>query len=414
MQNEHFLKEHAKAASPSQKAAPSASESLADVLADYDKAFKEYNKVYDALSQNDQQLQEELRQLIHQKEMISTKHSVYDESLANFDKLSQDYEQLNPEELSQKITDLEKDLYAQTDEVLSLLDQGKDEEAHALIDQQNALNLQIASLLDIKSRHDKDREKQTVFLDDEGKITSSHKDSSFVLPKQLAQTKQLVKEHGQYYLIHSDKKLSDLNSGEKAQAKADFDGMSHEIMSVKKAVQHTRKLEMEFQDSRIQDAEGRIGENQLQLVMLSNQMTLVQASRENAETLRLPKPTPPVSAFFKKNEEIFKTPSLSSQLLFTQVDKTHPKNAQEIKAFLKKSLTLLGLSQIPSIAPLPQTTMTSLLQHMARFGANPYKFSLSPKEIADHPLTPMENSLDCKAKRTFNPSPFSKTPFGGR
>ncbi len=414
VQNEHFLKEHAKDAISSQKSSPpSASEILADVLADYDKAFKEYNKVYDTLSQNDKQLKEELSHLIHQKEIINKKHSVYDESLASFDKASQDYDSLNREELRQKISDLEKDLFTQTDQILALLDQGKEDEARTLIHQQNALNLQIASLHDIKSRHEEDQEKQTIFLDDEGKITTSHKDSSFVFPKQLAQTKQLVKEHGQYYLIDLDKKLSDLNSGEKVQAKSDFDGMSHEIMSVKKAVQHTRKLEMEFQDSRIEDTESKIGENQLQLKMIRTQMTLVQASRANAETLKLPKPTPPVTDFFKKNQDIFKTPSLSSQLLFTQIDKTQPKNAEEIKAFLKKSCTLLGLSQIPSMAPLPQTTMVSLLQHMARFGANPYKFNPSPKEIASHPLTPMENSLDCKTKRTFNPSPFSKTPFGG-
>lgn len=420
-------------------------------LASYDSAIQEYLAEHNKLNTTEMELTEQLENLIQQRDELDAKHALYTESLENFALESEEHELLPAEELDTKILEMEEQLAQQTKKIMDTLDSekpGSEEAARKLVHQQNTLNLKLASLYDLRSK----QKGEKFFFNQSGEQVMSQKEAAFIMNFEQHSQKKIVEKDGKHYLIAKDKDFSELSEGEKGEAESDFSSLKHELMSVKKAVENTIKLEKQFHnfDARIKDttkeretatAQKTELQNQIRLLQ-SVQATLMKQSAESGpDTAPKPTPTvsnkaghttlPPVPASFIAFSKglfpsIFKTPGLSSQHLFDQADKKaknskNPKEAQEIKDYLKKVLTMLGLGKIPSMAPLPHTTMESLLKYMAQFGADPYKPGLTPmqspmdsKSPASKPkmTTPVKQAPEPEEepRPQFNPSPMKNRP----
>ena len=65
---------------------------------------------------------------------------------------------------------------------------------------------------------------------------------------------------------------------------------------------------------------------------------------------------------------------------------------------------------IPSTAPIPPAIMASLLKHMARFAANPYKPNVTPVAQPRDMDTPLK-AIEEEQRASVNPSPKPFTTF---
>lgn len=423
-QNEKALKQSS--AKPPQKPSDpvKANKELKQALTDYDTRLSESLEKHD-------QLTEQLTRLKQQKAALESKHEVYRASLDELENAHDQHEELNPDELNDTIKTLEDKIHSQTEQITALLDNnkpGNEEEAHTLLNKQNALNLQLASLYDLRSK----QQGEKVFFNAEGKPVSSQKDADFV----VSNKKKIVEKDGKYYLLNSGDELTAAN---KDQAALDFNNSKHELMSVKKSVENTIQLEKDFHnfDKRIEevDAEKLEIENQIKL-MQSVRSTLTQPSDSIEQEAPTPRPMPSSSKVASRTvahaaapvfvmsfietqlPSIFNKKRISSKFLFDKVDELvkKPQNAEDIKKLLRKTLDKLGLGTIPSLSPLPHFTMESLIKYMPVFGANPNKFDIpspmqSPKDTPEAPklqiTTPkLEPEPGPEPERIFNPTPF--------
>lgn len=389
----------AQTSAPTTSRAAPKSQGLQQTLNDYNSAIKEHETQYKRVSEEESSLTESFEKLHRQKVALENKHAVYMEKLDKFDAELEQHEQLNVDELDAKIQAIETEIHAQSEKIMDLLASdtpGSEEEARKLLDQQNALNLELASLKDL---HAQQNEKK-VFYDADGDTTPSAKNAAFVVNS----NQKIIKKDGTYYLLNQTENFDDLSPEQRQKAKADFQKAEPELMSVKKAVVHTLKMEKEFHnlDKKIDEVSQKTEEKRSEKMNLENKIMLLQSVRasimQNPELNQenTPKPTPTMSGkapsmsvsppqsvikFSVKLIPFLNMPGLSSKRLFDEVDQdvnTNKKDKSEIKDYFTKLLKQLGLGKIPSLAPLPQTTMQSLLQHMARFGADPTKPGVTP------------------------------------
>lgn len=423
---------------------------LEAAMANYDATIRQYQQENHKLGQHEEKLDERLESLEQQQAAMATKHDVYGASLAAFAQESDEYESLKPEDLDTLIDDMEHHLDAQTEQIINLLETGDpadEEEARLLLNKQNALNLQIASLKDLRSTQQEEGAKK--FFNAEGNPVSSQKDASFI----TNHDQKIGKKGDEYYLLKAGQDIDKLSDAEKEDAKEGFKSAQHELMTVKKAVEHTHESEKDFFSTQINEVNAQKEQNGTERRTLENQIKLMQSVRatlsqpnagleKDAQSMPTPTmsgkmvavPAPPKSAitFAHSIVPVFGklfSPSISKDKLSKQIDehakdhKLSPKDAKEIKEFMKKAMALLGLGKILSIAPLPQTTMESLLKNMARFGADPYKPGLTPIQspMSHSPMqTPMDSTTPKSTPKPapepepgprFNPSPFATKPY---
>lgn len=445
--------EHSKPAPQNTQAAPkSSNKGLQEALANYEAAIKKYQQENYKLEQHEEALNQRLESLEQQQTAMTTKHDAYKDSLAAFAQESDEYESLKPKDLDALITDMEHHLDAQTEQISNLLETGDpadEEEARLLLNQQNALNLQIASLKDLRSTQQEEGAKK--FFNAEGIQVPSQKDASFI----TNHDQKIVEKDGTYYLLKAGQDFDKLSDADKQEAHDGFKSAQHELMTVKKAVEHTHESEKVFFTTQINEVHAQKEQNTTERRTLENQIKLMQSvgatlTQPNAglekDAQSMPTPTmsgkvvavpaPPKSAitFAHSIVPVFGklfSPSMSKDKLSKQIDehakdhKLSPQDVKEIKEFMKKAMALLGLGKILSIAPLPQTTMESLLKNMARFGADPYKPGLTPIQSPTAP-SPMQTPMDSPTIKSapkpapepepepeprFNPSPFAKRPY---
>lgn len=436
-----------KPAPQSTQAAPKANKELQQAMASYEAAIRQYQEEHNNLAKNEEALDERLASLEQQQTALTTKYDVYNASLAEFAQESDEYEALKPEDLDTLIEDLENHIHAQTETITTLLESGDpadEEEARQLLNKQNALNLQVASLKDLRSTRQEENAKK--FFNADGIQVPSQKDASFI----TNHDQKIVKKDGEYYLLKADQNIDELSDADKEDAKEGFKSAQHELMTVQKAVQHTHKLEKSFFATQIIEVTAQKEQNTAERMTLENQIKLMQSVRatlaqpnagleKDAQAMPTPTmsgkmiavPAPPKSAITFANSlgPIFgKLFPMTKDKLSKHVDehakdhKLSPKDIKELKEFLKKAMALLGLGTIPSLAPLPQTTMESLLKNMARFGADPYKPGLTPIQspMQTPKPSPMQPPMDSPTpKSTTMPKPepepeqrFNPTPLG--
>ncbi|MFJ1268114.1 hypothetical protein ACD661_06065 [Legionella lytica] len=450
-------------------------ELLRHTLNSYNAEIKKCEEQHQLASAEESKLTEEFENLHKQKVRLDNKHDLFMDKMAAFHEQIETYEQLSNEELDAQMAEMETKLHSLTDTISDLLasgEPGSEEEAYALLDQQNALNLDIAQLIDIRSS----REKQKAFYDANGTEVPSAKDASFIVGKDKQIIKhddnyyfadinsKIAERNGTHYLIDKEANIDEMTPEELEQAQeqlelaaAHFHKSEHEISTVNKAVTKTLKMEKEFHDldKRMDDVAAKTQEKRDEKMNLENKKNLLQSVRASfiqqnpgLEQDTAPKPSPTLSG--KAQPASMPTPAPQAVIKITQtlipflslrrspkdisneIDKNkdlNPKEKGQAKDYFSRLIKLLSLGKIPSLAPLPETTMQSLLQHMSRFGALQAKPGVSTEKgpldkqqdvkmsppldgphakVGPKPPTPkpVNNPEQEPEMKPFNPSPF--------
>ena len=427
---------------------------LLQTLNSYNAAIKECEEQHKLVSEEESKLTEEFENLHKQKIMLNSKHDLFINQMAAFEKEVETHEKLSDEELNAKMKEIEAVLDEQGRVILDILDSGEpgsEEKARALLDQQIALNLDLAQLKDIRAKRDKKKS----FYDENGEEVSSAKGAAFIVEND----KRVVNKDGHYYLIKKEDNINEMTKEQLAQASTDFQNAEHEISTVGKAVTKTLKMEKEFHnlDQRLADVSAKTQVKRDEKMNLENKMVLLQSVKASLvqqnpslEQSNTPTPTPtptlsgkaqpvampaPPQSVIKISHKIIPFFGFSSKRAFDEIndDKTlNKKEKKEVTDYFTKLLKKLGVGKILSLAPLPDTTMQSLLQHMAYFGAVQSKpgvsvekgpldlqmdVKMSPPQdgpfakIGLKPPTPKPGKAEPEEPemKPFNPSPFKRT-----
>ncbi|HHT0593848.1 TPA: coiled coil protein [Legionella anisa] len=439
MQQEKILKPNEQ--TPQKKAAPEENKALKDTLERYDSSIKQFQKQQANLKAEEKALTEELSKLEDESIAIDEKHKTYSNVLNAYDKSAPTFEK-NPDMLDREISSLERQIDRMSQHVFDELDKGNEKEARKILNEQNALNLQLASLKDIKSKLGNEKVFFDADLNSEG---VTYDKALFALPKEQAQS--LVKHDGKYYLLNKGEKWDDVKNdpGKLEEAQARFEKAKPEIMSVKNVVQHVKKQEVELNTTRKEETHSKIAVNKAEQLMVNNQITSMQAARTNAQlaltnapaltmhppqsTLTpgnnfgldsvsiptptqskgtspsMPSPQQVLTAAFVQTVNSGQKPTWGS--LFTAVktiddpklrdkmddyvtDKAKKTLSKDQQNELDKNPETLKekIKRMLERAPIPPTTMNDLLKNMPKFGEDSYKNNVTSE------LSPLEKQQE--------------------
>ncbi|MCE0724228.1 coiled coil protein [Legionella resiliens] len=443
MQQEKILKPNEQTP---QKKAPEENKALKDTLEGYDSSIKKFQEQQANLKAEEEALTQELGKLEDESIAIDEKHKTYNNVLNAYDKSAPTFEN-NPEMLDREISSLERQIDRMSQHVFDELDKGNEKEARKILNQQNALNLQLASLKDIRSKVGNEKVFFDADLNSEG---VTYDKALFAVPKEQAQS--LVKHDGKYYLLAAGQKWDDVKNdpAKLEEAQARFEKVKPEIMSVKNVVQHVKKQEVELNATRKEETHSKIAVNKAEQLMVNNQITSMQAARANAQhavlntpalTMHPPQSTITTGNSFGLGSVSIPTPTLSKGTspsmpspqqiltaafvqtvnngqkptwgsLFTAVKTIEdPKLRDQMDDYVtdkaKKTLNRKEQAELDKnpetfkekikrmleMAPVPPTTMNDLLKNMPKFGEDSYKNNvtseLSPVEKREeHVSTP--------------------------
>lgn len=449
-QNTNAINQSKALAQSTSPASSPANKGLQDTINQYNNVIKEHQAQYQKLEKEETRLTELFENLQKQQVAIENKHAIYMEKLNQFDSELTQYEQMSPEALDAKITALEAAIERSVEETING-EELSDEKLAQLVVQQNALGLELENLLDLRA----EQKKEKAFYNTEGEKTASLKDAAFITHSK----QKIVKKDGIHYLVNKTENLDDLTPAQRQKAALDFEKSKSEIMAIPKLVVDTCNKEKEFHNQRIDEVSKKTEETRNEKMNLENQINLLDSVRASLiqQSLELnpnntPKPMPTVSGkaqssslspqFSSKLTPFIKSPDLSNQLLKEIDDDKNlkSKDKKNMKDFFTTLVRSLGLGTIPSLAPLPPTTMQSLLEHMARFGADATKPGLTSIQnpldlrndaqkrnnvqqapsstnqknstLSSQPQTPQpEKVAEEKPPRTFNPMPTTPSPY---
>lgn len=342
--------------------------------------------------------------------------------------------------------------------VFDELDKGNEKEARKILNEQNALNLQLASLKDIKSKLGNEKVFFDADLNSEG---VTYDKALFALPKEQAPS--LVKHDGKYYLLNKGEKWDDVKNdpAKLEEAQARFEKAKPEIMSVKNVVQHVKKQEVELNTTRKEETHSKIAVNKAEQLMVNNQITSMQAARVNAQlaltnapalTMHPPQstltpgsnnfgldsvsiPTPTQSKGTSPSMPSMPSPPQIHAAAFVQTVNNEqkpiswgsifsniktiqdPQAKKETEKFFtdefKKNLPedkkndlkndknpnslIEKFKRLLEKAPVPETTMNDYLKHMSQFGQDAYKNDVTSE------LSPVEKQ-EQQISTSFAPS----------
>ncbi|KTD57921.1 hypothetical protein [Legionella shakespearei] len=422
-------------------------EALAESIAKYEDAVRMAQKNV----AKGEVLQKERDELVKEGEHLQIKYAEYDASLEEFEKsdaarikltpdeikvqanqLSPEMKEMihsaiegaegekNPEARRKKFRDarglllkaqiakLSKQMDAQADKINDLLIAGKDDEARALLEEQNALNLKAANLHDLLAVN----EKRKYYVNDQGEKTHNFHEAQFI----LARGQRIVKDgQGEIYLLQPNQDWESVknDSAAKARALQDYKDLKPQLMCVKKVVAHNKGLETAMNQDNIAEKDKLIKENRAEGLLIANMISQQQAARSSAQhelnnpgpaRNNVPRPTPTAgSAAVPK-------PSQASATLFYREQIQELKLAQNITYEQLHSLAdnlpqgpnqeaaKEYLKQMPRTGNIPHLQMQSMLQNMERFGIDATKPA----------VTKIQNPLEKQANTA--PTPLSMMP----
>ncbi|MDI1352182.1 MAG: hypothetical protein PSV35_05335, partial [bacterium] len=358
------------------------------VLADYDKAISMAHDRLDTLDLEKTDFLQEMVTLINQAEQREVKYNLYDSHLTEFEAFLAKNSALTEEEINAKLVTHTTHRDTLIDEMVKELDGDNTQLAELIKHQVNAIQLQIANLQDMlqvigAKKH---------YVDASGTPVDSLTKATFI----LNEGQKIFKHDEKYYLLQPGQDVDSVKANPQAlsDAQKNYEHKKQEIMTVKKVVHYHKGTETSDHNERVQQTEKKITQNMAEKRLIGNQISILQASRANAENLinqaneyqsTTPSPTlTPISspktnqtaAVSKYRQKISlqkKSNKLTPQELLDLI-RTAPQNIQMgIPEEVKKRLMALSLSQ----APVTQQTMQSLLQNLARFSVDPMKPSVT-------------------------------------
>ncbi len=398
-----------------------------------------------------EEYQNQIKQKTEEIEKLSSSENTQDIQTA--DRLLKERENLEAElkNTQSDRNELKADINKQLDEQILAVNaelEKQYEEANNITDEKQAEELaknmqlqyqKLGALNDFKSALNGEK----TFLNAEGNKITNPKEATYIVEN----NKQIVNKDGKSYLLNKNENINELSPERLNEANQEFEKRKPEMMVVKNLVKQNFKLEGELHDSRINETTAKLSENQGKQREVDNKIKLFESSRaslnqanadansvqQNSATTAAPVPTPSSNkanasampiipaatnavAFFAKKFLLpffnSKKGDINSHELFDEIDKKakNPREAKEVKDYFKKALEYLGIGTIPSYAPLPHTTMQSLLKNMAQFGADPYKPNLTNLQSPADTAQPGVMLDEPNEEPEFNPSPFNTSP----
>lgn len=358
-----------------------------EIISTYDKAIERLEKKVEANEDEQIQLEKELAELNEQVMLIDKKYDEYDSGLLALENSSIDYDKMSEAELQHAIKQLDDKMIEMTNSITKLLDANNEIEAKALLNTQIALNLQAATLLDLKDV----RESKKYYADEEGHKVDSFKDACFILFKGLNadHDQKIIRIDNKLYLLKPGQSWDKIKDSEelKQEASLNYDRLKQQCMSVRKVVVHHKNFEVTVNQAQIGDTNKKLAHNAAEKIVLQNQMNLMQSARAGAEFvlqnpslgLRVPEQTPTMvasqgiataasvsaSLFYKERiSELRQSKNITYENLMDLANKS-PGNNKKAVEYLTQEFTKLSRA-----AAIPQVTMQMLLKGLERFGVS--------------------------------------------
>lgn len=263
-----------------------------------------------------------------------------------------------------------KILMSEIDLNIGMIDQklveNQDEDARALMNVNNAKNLQIAALKEILAVAESQGDK--VIYNDKFEPAKSFDEAAYILSKGV----RIAEENGIRYLLKEGQTIDSLSPEEKADAEKQYKQLKPtEVMSVRQLVKHNHQLE----NAKYNSLSAQSEQMQQDIILLTNQLAEMQESRRTKAEMAL-RPTPssaptlkmtPVrsgkSKFSLDIEEDFQESYKHVlELMHENPSARAIEWVKQVTARMNPSTTLkLELNKLKPGMPIPETTMKALL-----------------------------------------------------
>lgn len=322
--------------------------------------------------------------------------------------------------IEQKIADLETRSDQLATEMFQDFDVDDDKRVRELVDRHNAVNIQVVNLKDMLSVI----QGKKVLYNMKGEQASSFADADFILEND----KKIVLHDGKFHLLQAKQSIEDLQQNEalKAQSHQAYQRIKPDIMSVKKLVEHNRILEEKVLSEKKDPLFLRSEAMQQDIMLLTNQLTKIQAAHAMAKSAQDPTqntPTPRPSMSPHTSTQLPNPKLNNSQLtsyvhvaLLMEQNKGLTTNQPQLStnpAFDPADLNAMK-EFLKSGKPIPHQTMQLMLKNMERFGVDATKsfaHSIAPIDL-EKQLNPADKPANKPAESpAFNPTP---SPFKTR
>ncbi|CEK11175.1 hypothetical protein [Legionella hackeliae] len=324
--------------------------------------------------------------------------------------------------LENKLKGFKKTLKTQAAQIGRLIEAGKDDEARELLHEHNGLHVQYEGLKDMISVLKGEKKLWNL----NGQPMSPFTDfgeSAFILSKD----ESIVFHNGKHYLLPKDQSPENfpfMSQEEQDKAQVRFERAKPSISSLKTLVHHNKGLEVGLQTQKRENITARSEAMQQEILLLSNQLTKLQAARADLEVLmnQLRKEAPEMA----KSLTPVPTPQPSSKTSTNVVTQSY----RHILLLMKSNPTQQSVSRLESIfrrpdgtvdpstqallanirygRPMPQQTINNLLKNMERLGISAYK-----PGVTSIPR-PQETAHDDYVSSAPNPFSTTLSPFQKR
>lgn len=374
--------------------------------------IRQYNEIIREAQVNiamREDLEQHMTMLQHQKEDAEIKYNIL---IANmmiqeefFSKLENFTEQTIKEQISKYQNSIDENLLA----IQKLIENNQEDQIGYLMDEQNGLHLQIASLYDMLSV----LKKEKYYVNDQGVKVKQPKDAIFI----LSRNDKIIEHDGKLYLLKKNQDWDSIKESPEARHDAHhaFERTKQEYMSVKKTVHHNRDLEITFHIGQIKLTAKTIKSNQNERLVIANKINemetknapLMQAMLTSNLTKPSLMPSPnntlaakpsqvPATLFYKEQlDKLKKADRVTRNDLLNLANKAPGENNQLATMYL--------LMNMPRSGPILPQTMQSLLKNMEQFGLD------ATKPAVTSLTSPLEEQQE--AAKTA-PTPFSIKPAG--
>lgn len=322
-----------------------------------------------------------------------------------------------PNKIMEEIERLTGVINEKVETVANLLTTGNETDeiqAMALVNEQNAINLQIAMLHDLRDTFTG----RKYFMDAEGNSVDSIEKAYLVLEK----NQKIVKDNGKFYLLEPHQEWDDVKESQTAlnEANLRYEDEKPKLMGVKQVVERNQTLEEGFINEQIDSNKEQLLVCEKEETELNNQRNLLDSAKANAQTLlnnpdallqpittpsfsrpsgvltQLPTPSPATDnslRYKKEYNQLTINSKVTPEQLRTIVANAglhHPDALQQLN-------TIFTTSRLNNTTPIPPTTMKSILENMPRFALNAYK--------------PNVTNVSQPRKEEPTPDPKTPTPF---
>ncbi|MCX7117580.1 MAG: hypothetical protein NTW94_06725 [Legionellales bacterium] len=194
-------------------------------------------------------------------------------------------------DIQQKMDALNVLIENDAEEIANLIALNRDDNAHIKLETNNARNLQIVLFQDLLSVHKGTK----VMLNDMGQTTVNGRpiqfhEATFIIPKTLAKTHQIVCKNRNYYLLQTNASFEALSPEERARCEKAYFRLRPEILGVKHWVEHNRTLETAHHHEQKSRLSERSVMMQQDISLIASQLTKIKATEAEVESLLNPEP----------------------------------------------------------------------------------------------------------------------------